>query len=124
MRDDGSHEHRGLSFDALGMSNGTVVSVRGRTGSTGRPLGECRGWVPDIRTASGVFGYTSDDVFYLQVCLFSQICSNGGEIFQLEAGEDWECAFSEERVEELQEILLANRHPPADAKQCTQAFVG
>jgi hypothetical protein len=76
-------------------------------GSTGKPLGKCRGWVPGkIRKGSKGFGYATDDVFYLEVCLFNQICTNGAELFELKAGEPFRCNFSSTRFDELREILL------------------
>ena len=38
-------------------------------GSTGKPLGQCRGWVPPQRPAAGIYGYATDDIFYLDVLL-------------------------------------------------------
>ena len=37
-------------------------------------LGQCRGWVPEDRPAGFVFGYATADIFYLEACLFSQMC--------------------------------------------------
>ena len=88
------------------------------TGSTGKPLGQCRGWTPPKRPESGVFGYATDDIFYLEVCLFNQICANGAELFELRQDEDWQCQFSETRLRELQDILLAPSVEPPDAVKC------
>jgi hypothetical protein len=32
-------------------------------GSTGKPLGQCRGWVPSRPPEDGIYGYATDDVF-------------------------------------------------------------
>ena len=39
-------------------------------------------------------------------CLYSQICSNGAQLFELEVDRDWQCSFSEARFRELQGLLL------------------
>ena len=36
-------------------------------GSTGKPLGQCRGWVPSRPPEDGIYGYATDDVFFLEV---------------------------------------------------------
>ena len=61
---------------------------------TGKPLGKCRGWVPDKRPTGGIYGYATDDIFFLEVCLYNQICANGGELFDLEVGEPSESKFT------------------------------
>ena len=49
-----------------------LLDVYGRHKS----IGSCRGWkpkyVPDCSD-----GYTTDDIFFLEVCLFNQMCANG-----------------------------------------------
>ena len=42
-----------------------------------------------------------------QVCVFSQICANGDELFSLKRGEPFECELSPSRFGELQRWLLA-----------------
>ena len=37
-------------------------------------LGQCRGWVPKDRGWGFVYGYATADIFYLEACLFSQMC--------------------------------------------------
>jgi hypothetical protein len=48
----------------------------------------------------------TDDIFFLEVCLFNQICSNGHELFRLQIGQHWQCHFDEERFDELKRILV------------------
>jgi hypothetical protein len=48
----------------------------------------CSGY-SDIRCNKS--GYATDSIFFLEVCFYSQICSNGHELFQLEVGQPWEC---------------------------------
>ena len=42
----------------------------------GKPLGQCRGWRPGGWGDCGD-GYATDDIFFLEVCLYNQICRNG-----------------------------------------------
>jgi|EP00966_Prymnesium_polylepis_P230188 hypothetical protein len=106
--------------------------------STGdKPLGQCRGWRP--AGAGGCNdGYATDDIYFLEVCLYNQICENGGlrctrttrttglaaatsivhhlppasisctgaDLFKLEVGEFFVCDFSEERLDELERLLM------------------
>ena len=66
----------------------------------------------------GVFGYTTDDIFYLETCLLNEICSNTDDLFSVDYGEPFECQFSEDGFNELQRLLLSGHHEPADATQC------
>jgi hypothetical protein len=66
----------------------------------------------------GVYGYTTDDIYYLEVCMFNQICENGAELFQLRAGAEWQCSFSPERFRELQDIITEPATIPDDAHEC------
>ncbi|KAL1498677.1 hypothetical protein AB1Y20_013989 [Prymnesium parvum] len=70
------------------------------------PLGRCSGWrPPDARTGCSD-GYATDDIFYLEVCIFNQICSNGEEIFGLEVGQPFHCDLSSQRFYELKRIVM------------------
>ena len=70
------------------------------------PLGVCSGWKPEQRPRQGYWGYATDDIFYLESCLFNQICTNGHEVWRVEKGDNFYCQFSEARVRELQQLLL------------------
>ena len=50
-----------------------------------RPLGVCGGWRPSTapRDEPSSFGYGNDDIFYLEACVLSFVCSNGAQIFRL-----------------------------------------
>lgn len=86
---------------------------------TQHPLGKCSGWHPTPAPIGGVYGYTNDDIFYLEVCIFNQICSNGGDLFRLAKGQLFRCHFSPARFAELQEVLLAPSAPrAASADKC------
>ena len=82
-------------------------------------LGACTGWVPGTRPEGGFYGYATDDIFYLESCIFSQICANGDDLFKLKAGDPFICDFSAERFNELQKLLLSPSEPDPDAKVCT-----
>ena len=62
-------------------------------GETGKPLGKCCGFAEESAVARGGLGYSTDDIFYLETCVFSEICSNGAEIFRLRAGQPFACVF-------------------------------
>ncbi len=70
-------------------------------------------WVADDRradcsgAANSSAGYTVRDVFFLELCVFRQICSNGADVFRLRAGEPFHCRFSHKGFTELQNLLLS-----------------
>ena len=59
---------------------------------------------PARKGGSGV-AIVENDVFYLEVCIFSQICEQGSSIFGLEEGKDWQCDIDQTRFDELQRML-------------------
>ena len=71
-------------------------------GSTGKPLGRCGGFIERRR---GPAGYATDDIFYLEVCIFHQICKNGEELFELNAGDEFTCDYDEEAFFELSRLM-------------------
>ena len=46
-------------------------------------------------------GFANDDIFFLETCLFSQICTNNN-LFEIGQGDDFFCEVSPERIAELQ----------------------
>ena len=56
-----------------------------------RTFGQCGGLLPNTCRACT---YANDDIFFLEVCLFDQICLNGPDIFRIRVGERFECIFS------------------------------
>ena len=69
--------------------------------------------------ARGGLGYATDDIYYLETCIFSQVCSNGPELFRLRAGQPWACAFDGERFDELQRLLMEGSVDDASSsEQC------
>jgi len=67
-------------------------------------LGHCSGWSPI--DCQGQNGYATDSIFFLEVCLYSQICANGHELFELKVGQPWQCEFDDEAFWELPRILM------------------
>lgn len=46
-------------------------------------------WVPGYLQGEHCrSNYATDDIFFLEVCTFNQICSNGDELWQLEVGQE------------------------------------
>jgi len=68
------------------------------------PFGHCSGYTN--APCNDWEGFANDDIFYLEVCLYSQVCSNSDELFRLEVGDKFVCEFSEEGFELLQQMLL------------------
>ena len=68
-----------------------------------RPLGSCTGWHP---RGCGNNGYASSDIFILEVCLYSAICSNAEQMFALDENEDWVCNINPAGVEQLRHWLF------------------
>ena len=52
------------------------------------PIGSCSGYHP-----SGCYdqGYASSDIFFLEVCIYSTMCRNSDELFQVEVGDAFHC---------------------------------
>ena len=88
------------------------------SGATGKPLGQCKGWVPGRKPEGGFYGYATDDIFYLEVCMMNQICKNGEHLFHMQAGEEFQCDYDPARFRELQNLLLS---PPEPANSHQQA---
>ena len=67
-----------------------------------RTFGVCGGPLPNSCRACT---YANDDIFFLEVCLFDQICLNGPDIFRVKTGERFECVFSPEGFTTLMNLL-------------------
>ena len=39
----------------------------------------CSGWVPKKKPEGGIYGYATDDIFYLETCLYSQVRGRFGQ---------------------------------------------
>ena len=66
---------------------------------------KCLGYIPGDGRARGGAGWANNDIFFLEVCLFNQICNNGPALFSLEIGEAFVCDLSIDGFKELQSIL-------------------
>lgn len=78
-----------------------------------RPLGRCRGYRPPKPVVGGVFGYGNVDIYYLEVCLVTQLCENGDQIFRLRSDDTFVCDFSPRRFRALQAVLLGRSAAPS-----------
>jgi len=52
------------------------------------------------------FGYASDTIFFFETCFLSQICFNNRQLWELKAGDEFECQISLTRWQELEDMLL------------------
>ena len=68
------------------------------------PLGRCSGWTE--RGCNAERDFANDDIFYLEVCLFSQVCRNSDAMFELEVGDRFVCDFDLDGFENLKRMLL------------------
>ena len=68
------------------------------------PLGACNSWAP-AGCESGV-GYSSSDIFFLEVCIFNTICSNNARLFELDVGDPFECELNPDGFARLRSWLL------------------
>ena len=88
-----------------------------------KPFGECRGWrSPESQKGGCSKGFATDDIYYLEVCLFHQMCENGDELFRLRAGEKWQCELSQKGYNELTSMLQEepdySRRPQGAPPKC------
>ena len=68
-----------------------------------RPIGSCTGYHPEGCDT----GFASSDIFYMETCLYAQICANGDELFTLGVGQDFHCTVDQHRFMELQKWLTS-----------------
>ena len=73
------------------------------------PFGVCSGFTDRACDVRRGIGFANDDIYYLEVCLYSQICANGDALFGVKAGEVFFCEFSESGFRRLQAVLLDRR---------------
>mgnify|MGYP006154879403 CR=1 FL=1 len=73
-------------------------------GYNGKVFGRCRGYKPD--GVNCVNGFATDDIFFLEVCLFSFVCKNKEELFEIEEKQFYVCDYDEDAFDELQTLLL------------------
>jgi len=76
------------------------------------PLSRCSGFTTDgYPKCRAEGGAATDDIYYMEVCVFSQICENGDQLFEVEEGQDFHCQMSESGVQRLRSMLTTE--PPA-----------
>ena len=69
-------------------------------------FGVCGGVHPENCDSDDEPGFGNDDVFFLEVCIYNQVCLNGAELFRLDDHEEFVCDFSPGRWHALRDLLL------------------
>ena len=67
-------------------------------------FGVCSGWTDvgcDTQTR-----FANDDIFFLEVCLFSKICTNREQLFRTGRGADFVCELDREGMAQLRDLLV------------------
>ena len=74
-----------------------------------KPFGRCSGFrEPEHPELNGCdVGYATDDIFYLETCIYNQICDNHDELFRLRVGKPFHCQLNQTKYIEMQHWLLA-----------------
>jgi hypothetical protein len=73
-------------------------------------IGACGGYMP---SGCGDRGYASSDVYFLEVCVFSMMCSNREELFRLSGPPkggpmvDFRCELDELGFNEMRDAILS-----------------
>jgi len=70
------------------------------------PFDQCHGYT-DTGGCDRWTEFANDDIYPLEVCLFSQVCKNHEELFSIEAGEAFECEMDVPGFRNLQSMLMA-----------------
>ena len=85
--------------------------------SVGAPLGQCL-QAPGEGSGGAMHGWTNNDVFYLEICLFWALCEQHGDaLFRLRAGEPFLCHVSTSGLHALEQRLrFATVHSPPSPK--------
>ena len=65
-------------------------------------FGTCSGYTNAACDVQHGVGFANDDIYYLEACLFSQVCSNNEELFAVEKGQDFICEVNKAGIIELQ----------------------
>ena len=68
----------------------------------GRPLGRCGGWAPH---GCPPIGYSNDDIYFLEVCMYSMACTNNDELFSVRAEQPYHCKVDETGFRRLEALL-------------------
>ena len=92
-----------------GQTSPTVYFARApktldTTARGGRPLGTCGGWAP---MGCPPVGYSNDDIFFLEVCVYSMACENNEELFEIGAEQPFTCRISQPGFRQMVSYLTA-----------------
>ena len=49
--------------------------------------------------------HRTDDIYFLEICLYSYLCDNGDDLFDLEVAAGFQCKLSLERLQKLRNLL-------------------
>ena len=63
------------------------------------------GWTDPWKHCTRENGFANDDIFYLEVCLFSQVCHNRHRLFELNAMQPFHCNFDSTGFDHLARLL-------------------
>jgi len=66
-------------------------------------FGQCSGY--SDKACDGWAGFANDDIYPLEVCLFSLVCQNDHELFEVDAGEPFVCEIDVAGFRDLQSTL-------------------
>ena len=69
-------------------------------------FGVCSGYTDKECDSQRDIGFANDDIYYLEVCLYSQVCTNGHALFSVEPGGAFVCDFSESGFRRIQQMLV------------------
>ena len=70
-----------------------------------KPIGNCGGYSP---AGCGRRGYASSDIFYMEACVYSMMCSNRDELWALQPEQqDFECDMDWDGFQRLRDAILS-----------------
>ena len=69
------------------------------------PFDQCHGFT-DTGGCNRWTQFANDDIYPLEVCLFSQVCKNDDELFSIEAGQPFVCEIDVPGFRYLQAMLM------------------
>jgi len=73
-----------------------------------QPFGKCRGFREEgVGPCNNDQGYATVDIYFLEICIYNQICKNSKSLFKVKEGQRWQCQLDEGRFNELQAMLIA-----------------
>lgn len=67
------------------------------------PFGHCSGYKD--HDCNDWDSFANDDIFYLEVCIFSMVCKNSKHLFEIDVGEPFLCEVSQEGFDLIQRFL-------------------